>query len=226
MKEETAGVQTFVSEQFGEIRTVEIDGEIWFVAADVCRALEMSNPRKAVSDFPEDEKMTVTNSDGHSGKRGGAQKFNLVNEPGLYRLIFKSRKPEAKKFQRWVYHEVLPSIRKTGEYKTDEMKDDGKDNDRLLKVASLMKDDIRRESLLEEIAFRLTGKHFPAREQFKEDVKSQRPRRRDSKRKFTDEQADEIRRKYFQGKTLKGLAEEYGTARTIIYRIVNFQTYR
>ena len=116
MNQETTVVKSFISEEFGEVRTVIIGGEIWFVVADVCRALEMSNPRKAVSDLPEDEKMTVTNSYGHSGKRGGAQKFNLVNEPGLYRLIFRSRKPEAEKFKRWVFHEVLPSIRKTGKY--------------------------------------------------------------------------------------------------------------
>ena len=135
MSPETTVVQTFTHEQFGEIRTVEIDGEIWFVAADVAKILGIQNVRQDLAEFPEDEKaavsipytssnstkdekMTVDNTDGHFGKRGGAQrrKVNIINEPGLYRLIFKSRKPEAKKFQRWVYHEVLPSIRKTGAY--------------------------------------------------------------------------------------------------------------
>ena len=109
-------IQIFEHEQFGKVRAMLIDGEPWFVAVDVCRVLEIKNSRDAVSRLNDDEKMTVDLSDSHSGKRGGAQFMTVVNEPGLYRLIFASRKPEALKFQRWVYHEVLPSIRKTGSY--------------------------------------------------------------------------------------------------------------
>lgn len=98
------------------VRTVDREGEIWFVAKDVCDILELTNSRKAVADLDEDEKMTVTNSDGHSGKRGGAQSLNIVSEAGLYKLIFRSRKPVAKAFSRWVTHEVLPQIRRTGQY--------------------------------------------------------------------------------------------------------------
>lgn len=75
----------------------------------------------AVRKLDEDEKMTLALTDSHSGSRGGAQSLLLINEPGLYSLIMSSRKPEAKKFKRWVTHEVLPSIRKTGLYAVDEV---------------------------------------------------------------------------------------------------------
>ena len=108
--------ELFEHEQFGQFRYIKRDDEIWFAAVDLCRVLDIQNPRDAVSNFDGDEKMTVAITDGHSGKRGGAQFMNFVSEPGMYRLIFMSRKPEAKKFQRWVFHEVLPSIRKYGFY--------------------------------------------------------------------------------------------------------------
>ena len=98
------------------VRTVERDGEVWFVAKDVCDILEIKNSRDAVSALDDDEKMTVDFTDGHSRKRGGAQFITLINEPGLYGLIFRSNKPEAKQFSRWVKHEVLPQIHRTGGY--------------------------------------------------------------------------------------------------------------
>ena len=98
------------------VRTVEKDSEVWFVAKDVCDILELSNPTEALRSLDDDEKMTLTNSEGHSGQRGGAQSYNVINEPGMYKLIFKSRKAEAKEFTRWVTHEVLPQIRETGNY--------------------------------------------------------------------------------------------------------------
>lgn len=98
------------------VRVMMRDDQPWFVAADVCRVLEIANPRDAVSGLDEDEKMTVANTDGHSGQRGGAQSFNLISESGLYALAFKSRKPEAKTFRKWVTAEVLPALRQTGKY--------------------------------------------------------------------------------------------------------------
>ena len=123
----------FEHPQFGVIRIVIINGEIWFVAVDVCRALEIKNPRDAFSRLDEDEKKSivlpnevstngVTNSvdsaDGTNDATSGwiENRVNVVNEPGLYRLIFSSRKKEAREFQRWVYHEVLPAIRQYGYY--------------------------------------------------------------------------------------------------------------
>ncbi len=98
------------------VRVVERDGAPWFVAADVCRVLDLSNPSKVCGDLDEDETMTLTTSEGHSGQRGGAQFLNVISESGLYALVFKSRKPEAKVFRRWVTSEVLPAIRQTGAY--------------------------------------------------------------------------------------------------------------
>lgn len=92
------------------------DGEPWFVAADVCSVLAIANPSDAVSRLDEDERMTLGSTEGHSGKRGGPQSLNIINESGLYSLILTSRKLEAKRFKKWVTSEVLPSIRKTGFY--------------------------------------------------------------------------------------------------------------
>lgn len=98
------------------VRILDQDGAPWFVAADVCRVLEIGNPRQAVRSLDDDEKMTVSSSDGHSGMRGGAQSYNIISESGLYALIFKSRKPQAKSFRKWVTSEVLPSLRRGGSY--------------------------------------------------------------------------------------------------------------
>ena len=102
----------FEHEQFGQIRFVTIDWEPWFVAVDVCRVLDIQNSRDVLAkQIPDDEK-------GVDGiyTPGGYQNMSIVSEPGLYRLIFMSRKPEAEKIKRWVFHEVLPSIRKYGYY--------------------------------------------------------------------------------------------------------------
>jgi len=97
------------------VRTVVIENEPWFIAKEVCDILGLVNPRKALQDFPENERNTVTISYGiHEGP--GNPNVNIVNEPGLYRLIFQSRKPEAENFKTWVFNEVLPRIRKTGSY--------------------------------------------------------------------------------------------------------------
>lgn len=109
-------IQVFNNTQFGEVRSINMNGEPWFVAADVCRALEISNPSDALGRLDSDERMTLDSTEGHSGQRGGAQKLNIVNEPGLYTLVLGSRKPEAKAFKRWITHEVIPAIRKTGGY--------------------------------------------------------------------------------------------------------------
>ena len=107
-----------------QLRTIEIDGEVWFVAKDVCDILELSNPTEALRALDEDEKNTLRISEGNLeylnvslGKSGrGNPNMNVINEPGLYALVFRSNKPEAKQFSRWVRHEVLPQIRKTGTY--------------------------------------------------------------------------------------------------------------
>ena len=97
------------------VRTVEINGEVWFVAKDVCDILEHSNHRMAIQDLDEDEK-GVSNV----YTLGGMQDMTVISEPGLYKLAFKSRKQEAKKFVRWVTHTVLPAIRRTGRFSISE----------------------------------------------------------------------------------------------------------
>ena len=93
------------------VRIVDRDGEPWFVAKDVCEALGIAKVDSAIRSLDEDEK------DAHSmSTLGGNQEMTVVSEAGLYSLIMRSRKPEAKTFKRWVTHEVLPSIRKTGAY--------------------------------------------------------------------------------------------------------------
>lgn len=92
-----------------EVRTVQIDGEPWFVLADICRELELSNPSKVADRLDPDEKANF-----ELGLRGGST--NLINESGLYTVILRSDKPQAKPFRKWVTSVVLPSIRKTGSY--------------------------------------------------------------------------------------------------------------
>ena len=89
------------------------NGQPWWVAKDVCTVLELSNPSEAIRSLDEDERNTLRISE---GIQRGNPTVNVINEPGLYTLIIRSNKPEAKKFKRWITHEVLPSIRETGAY--------------------------------------------------------------------------------------------------------------
>lgn len=109
----TTDIQIFQNEQFGQIRVVERDGEPWFVAVDICGALDIANSRDALTRIDEDEKgVALTDT------LGGAQEVAVVNEPGLYSLVLGSRKSEARAFKRWITHDVIPAIRKTGMYAT------------------------------------------------------------------------------------------------------------
>jgi anti-repressor protein len=95
-----------------EVRTITKDGEPWFVAKDVCTALGFLNSRDAVNNHLDDDEKGVVSAD----TQGGKQNLRSVNESGLYALIFKSVKPEARQFRKWVTSKVLPEIRKTGGY--------------------------------------------------------------------------------------------------------------
>ena len=97
-----------------DVRIITINDEPWFVGKDVADILGYSNSRKALSDHVDDEDKGVTKSD----TLGGNQNITIINESGLYSLILKSKKPEAKQFKRWVTSEVLPTIRKHGAYMT------------------------------------------------------------------------------------------------------------
>lgn len=109
-------LQIFNNDQFGQIRTTVKDGAPLFVAADVCRALEIQNHKDAIKRLDDDEKSGVVLTDPH----GRPQETNCVTESGLYALVLGSRKPEAKAFKRWITHDVLPTIRQTGGYVSDE----------------------------------------------------------------------------------------------------------
>lgn len=101
-------LQIFNHAEFGEVRTVKHEGNWWFVAKDICDVLGIKNISQAVQQLDEDERSMF-----NIGRQG---ETNIINESGLYSLILRSRKPEAKKFKRWVTSEVLPTLRRTGTY--------------------------------------------------------------------------------------------------------------
>lgn len=103
----------FQKPEFGRVRCFVIDGEPWFVAKDVCECLEIGNPTQAVMRLDSDEKSTLTLNEGGPDR-------NIVNECGVYNLVLGSRKQEAKAFKRWIVHEVIPQIRKTGNYSVNQ----------------------------------------------------------------------------------------------------------
>ena len=107
-------IQIFNNKEFGNIRTVNIDGEPWFVGKDVANALGYTNPQKAVRDHISVEDRGVNEMDTPSGK----QNLTIINESGLYALIFGSKLESAQRFKHWVTSDVLPAIRKTGGYQT------------------------------------------------------------------------------------------------------------
>lgn len=104
-------VTIFRKDEFGAVRAVTLEVEPWFVAADVCRALGLGNSSDVIKRLDEDERTLVSIEGASNGLP-----VNAINEPGLYALILGSRKPEAKAFKRWITHEVIPEIRKTGGY--------------------------------------------------------------------------------------------------------------
>lgn len=108
-------LEVFKNEDFGEVRTVLVDGEPMFCLADVCRILDISNSRNVKERLNQKgvcSMDTLTN--------GGMQEMTFISESNLYKTIFQSRKPEAEKFSEWVTDEVLPSIRKTGTYSVEQ----------------------------------------------------------------------------------------------------------
>ena len=104
-------LQIFENKEFGKIRSVIVNNQPYFVAKDICDILEIGNSRQAMTRVDEDEKADVILNDGSQNRN-----MSAVNEYGLYDLILASRKPEAKAFKKWITHEVIPSIRKTGGY--------------------------------------------------------------------------------------------------------------
>lgn len=105
-------LQEFDNANFGSVRVILVDDAPWFVGKDVTNILGYRNSRKAIIDHVDDEDKGVTKCD----TPGGAQELTIINESGLYSLILSSKMPSAKDFKRWVTSDVLPQIRKTGQY--------------------------------------------------------------------------------------------------------------
>ena len=135
-------LQIFKNPEFGEIRTAKQGNEVLFIAVDVCKALDIKNVTQALSRLDGDERSML-----NIGRQGDT---NAVNEYGLYSLVLSSRKPTAKAFKRWVTHEVLPTIRKTGGYLTPEKVEEVLSNpDTIIKLATEIKN-LRTENAIQK----------------------------------------------------------------------------
>ena len=131
----------FSNEEFGNIRTLEVNGEPYFVGKDVAEILGYSNPRKAIIDHIDEEDKGVTKCD----TPGGLQDLTIINESGLYSLIFSSKLEKAKQFKHWVTSEVLPAIRKHSVYAVDELLDNP---DIAIKAFTALKEEREKNKLL------------------------------------------------------------------------------
>lgn len=132
-------IKVFTYHQKLNVRTVMKDGEPWFVLKDVCEALDITNPSVVAARLDPDERAKF-----NLGRQG---KATIISESGLYNVILRSDKKEAEPFRRWVTHEVLPTIRKTGEYKMAEMFDDAIDNILTPEAIAEMKEEARKDRL-------------------------------------------------------------------------------
>lgn len=136
----------FNNPEFGEVRTVEIDGEPWMVGKDVAQALGYKNPQEAVRNHVDDEDKGVS----EILTPGGKQNVPIINESGLYSLVLSSKLPGAKKFRRWVTSEVLPSIRKHGAYMTPATIEKLiSDPDTIIQLATALKEEQEKRKALE-----------------------------------------------------------------------------
>ena len=128
-----------------EIRTVEKDGEPWWVLSDVCKVLELTTPARVAGRLEDDEKgVSLIHT------LGGKQNVTVINESGLYSVILRSDKPQAKPFRRWVTSEVLPSIRKHGAYMTDQTLEQALTSpDFLIQLATQLKEEKEQRKQLE-----------------------------------------------------------------------------
>lgn len=131
-------LQVFMSDDFGKIRVVERNCEPWFVGKDVAEALGFSNPRQGIASHVDNEDKGVQFLDTPSG----TQQMTLINESGVYSLVFGSKLPRAKEFKRWITSEVLPTIRKHGGYLTPKKIEEVlTDPDTIIKLATTLKEE-------------------------------------------------------------------------------------
>ena len=167
-----SNITVFNNEAFGALRTIEKDGEIWFIASDVARALGYSRPADAVSQHC---RYTAKHSIPHPQGKGTLE-VNIIPEGDLYRLIIRSKLPAAEQFERWVFDEVLPSIRKTGKYEipkqpvdkdlelqklaVETMKVRTEQSKLLLSIADTVSNELYKETLKSVAVATLTGKEY------------------------------------------------------------------
>lgn len=136
-------IRSFNSLEFGQIRTTKISNEVWFVGKDIAAALGYKNLTDALSKHVQGDDKGVAKCD----TLGGAQNMVVINESGMYSLIFSSKLEKAQKFKRWVTSEVLPSIRKHGMYATDELVNNP---ELLIQIATQLKEEREQRKILEE----------------------------------------------------------------------------
>ncbi|MBR6779744.1 MAG: Bro-N domain-containing protein, partial [Clostridia bacterium] len=138
----------FSSDRFGDIRTINVNGEPWFVGKDVAAILGYERTTKAVADHIDAEDIDEVPIQDSIGRM---QKTPIINESGLYSLILSSKLPEAKAFKRWITHEVIPSIRRNGAYMTaDTIEKVLMDPDMIIGLATRLKEEQERTRLLSE----------------------------------------------------------------------------
>ena len=138
-------LQIFKNEEFGEIRTIEVNNQPWFVGKDVADILGYSNPQKAIRDHIKDKHKTVNETFTVNGTAPV-----LIDEAGVYSLVMRSKLPKAEEFQEWVTSEVLPTIRKTGGYLTPEKVEEVLSNpDTIIKLATEIKN-LRTENAIQK----------------------------------------------------------------------------
>lgn len=135
-------LKVFENPEFGKIRSLEINGEPWFVGKDVASVLGYEKPTDAVRKHTDDEERGISKMETPSG----TQEMTIINESGLYSLILSSKLPNAKKFKKWVTSEVLPSIRKYGLYAKDELLENP---DLLIELATKYKEEKEKRKALE-----------------------------------------------------------------------------
>lgn len=139
-------LQIFNNPEFGKVRTIEKDGEPWFVGKDVAEALGYTDPNKAIVMHVDEEDKLNDKTASSLGQRGGW----LINESGLYSLVLSSKLPGAKQFKRWITSEVIPSIRKHGAYMTPETLEKVLlSPDTLMQLAQNLKDEQEKRRALE-----------------------------------------------------------------------------
>ena len=140
-------MKTFENQEFGKVRVVEISGEPWMVGKDVAEALGYTKARNAIAAHvdPDDKKDAPV-----QGDLGGTQSMTVINEAGMYSLVFSSKLPGARKFKRWITSEVLPSIRKHGVYMTPEKIEEVLMNPEfIIKLATELKEEKQKVALLQ-----------------------------------------------------------------------------